>query len=334
MEIEGTLVLTRREVAALLDLESCVEAVDAAFRAQAKGRAGRPAILGIDARNGRFHIKAAWLDLGRPYFAAKVNGNFVHNRERFGLPRIQGAIVLFDGTTGSPLVVMDSIEITTLRTGAATAIAARHLARADAAVATVCGCGVQGRVQLHALASARRLRYAYAYDLVPAEAERFASEMSERLGIPVEAVRDLSGALARSDLCVTCTPSTRFFVRRGDLGPGAFLAAVGADSEGKQEIDPRLVAAAKLVVDSLEQCAAIGELHHALEEELLLPEEVHAELWEVVAGLKTGRSSEDEIILFDSTGTAIQDVAAAAAVYERAVRDGVGLRVELGAARA
>jgi alanine dehydrogenase len=323
--------LSRGAVAALLDLEACIEAVDAGLRAQASGRAGPSGVLGIEARAGRFHIKAAWIDLGRSYFAAKVNGNFPLNTERYGLPRIQGAIVLCDATTGSPLAVMDSIEITTLRTGAATAIAARHLARRDASVASVCGCGVQGRVQLLALACVRRLRHAYAYDAAPARAERFASEMSGQLGILVEAVRDPSGALARSDLCVTCTPSTRFFVGRDDLRPGTFLAAVGADAEGKQEIDPRVVALAKLVVDSLEQCALIGELQYALEEELLLPEEVHAELWEVVAGLKTGRSSEDEIIVFDSTGTAIQDVAAAAAVYERAVREGVGLRVDLGA---
>lgn len=325
----GTLLLRRREVAALLGLEDCIAAVEEAWRLLGQGLALPPKVLGIPAGDGGFHIKAGLLGLARPYFAAKLNGNFPHNTERFGMPRIQGAVLLCDGENGFPLAIMDSIEITIIRTGAATAVAAKHLARADARVATICGCGNQGRIQLRALAAVRPLSRAYAFDTDPSRAEGFARELSGELGLDVVATRDLGAAVALSDLCVTCTPSTRYFLRREHVAPGAFIAAVGADSEDKQELEPLLVASSTVVVDSLEQCAAFGELHHALRLGLVTRASVHAELAQVVAGTKPGRTSESEITLFDSTGTALQDVAAAAAVYEKAVAAGAGRVVNL-----
>jgi ornithine cyclodeaminase/alanine dehydrogenase len=217
---------------------------------------------------------------------------------------------------------MDSIEITILRTGAATAVAAKYLARADASVATICGCGNQGRVQLRARAKARALERVYAFDLDHARAERFADELSAELRIEAQAVRELATAVWQSDICVTCTPSKRFFLKREDVSPGTFIAAVGADDELKQELDPHLFARGKIVVDLLEQCATIGDLHHALDQGLITRADVHAEIGEVIAGKKTGRVSQDEIIIFDSTGTALQDAAAAALVYEKAAPAG------------
>src|SRR5262249_1371211 len=140
---------------------------------------------------------------------------------------------------------------------------------------------------------------------------------SRELGFRIEAVDELAVAARQSDICVTCTPSKRHFLEWEYVKPGTFIAAVGADSDDKQEIDPRLIASNKLVVDSVDQCAAIGELHHALDLGLMTRENVHGELGEVIAGKKSGCQSKDEIIIFDSTGTAIQDVAASALVYER-----------------
>jgi ornithine cyclodeaminase/alanine dehydrogenase-like protein (mu-crystallin family) len=226
--------------------------------------------------------------------------------------------------------LLDSIEITIVRTGAATGVAARYLARKDATVATICGCGNQGRVQLRAIALTCRIVRAHAFDVDPGRAERFAAQMSAELGFPVTAMRDLAAALKDTDVCVTCTPSKQAFLRREDVPSGTFVAGVGADSADKQELDPRLVSSSKLVVDIRAQCAEIGELHHALAAGLMAVENVHAELGEVVAGTKPGRESDSETIVFDSTGTALQDVAAAAVVYERAVATGAGLRVALG----
>ena len=285
------LVLSRSDVAELLGLAECIAAVEEAFRREAEGRTLPAGVLSIPADGGGFHVKAAGLRAGRAFFAAKVNANFAGNRGRFGLPTIQGVIVLCDAERGSPLAVLDSAEITVLRTAAATAVAARRLARSDAAVATVCGCGRQGRAQLAALAEVLPLARAYAHDAETSAAERFASEMSDGLGFPVEAAADLSTAARRSDVIVTCTPSRSPLLFPDDVRPGTFVAAVGADSPDKQELHPGLLAGSRVVVDVLAQCAEMGDLHHALAAGVLARGDVHAELAEVVAGRKPGRTN-------------------------------------------
>ncbi len=326
----GTRLLTRRNVTALLDLDDCIASVKNALRRHAEGGTLRPGILGVPATDGGFHIKAAGLKGTRTWFAVKCNGNFFNNAARFGMPNIQGLILLCDGDTGYPLAVIDSIEITTLRTGAATAVAAEYLAREDARVATICGCGNQGRVQLRALSCVRDVERIFAFDSDPAQARRFADQMSQERGLTVEPVEDLCAAVRASDVCITCTPARSYLLRAEDVRPGTFVAGVGADSEDKQELDPRLFARARVVVDSLEQCAAIGDLHHALEGGVVTRASVYAELAELVAGRKPGRTSPDEITLFDSTGIALEDVGAAIVVYERALERNAGVRVDFG----
>jgi ornithine cyclodeaminase/alanine dehydrogenase-like protein (mu-crystallin family) len=304
-------------------------AVEEAFKLLAEGKTSPPGILRIHAEHGGFHIKAGLLNPGRSYFAAKTNSNFPDNPSRFRLPMIQGIIVLCDADNGYPLALMDSMEITVVRTGAATGVAAKHLARTDASIATICGCGNQGRISLSAIAEVRSLARAYAWDIDHEQARRFSEELAGVLGLRVEAVSDLPRAVRESDICVTCTPSKRYFLKREFVSPGTFIAAVGADSENKQEIDPALLASNTVVVDLIEQGAAIGELHHALASGLMTKQAVHAELGDVIAGRKAGRTSDEQIIIFDSTGTALQDVAAAAIVYEKAVSSSTGVVINL-----
>jgi alanine dehydrogenase len=327
MDSRITLILTATEVERLLDLASCMAAVERAFLAHAEGRAFGPAILGVHVPGGGFHVKAAGTAAPQPRFAAKLNANFPGNGQRFGLPTIQGVVVLSDGENGFPLAVMDSGAITVLRTAAATGLAAKVLAGSDARVATVCGTGAQSRAQLRALALVRPLARAFAFDLDPARARTFAAAMSEELGIPVEAASDLAGAARQSDLIVTCTPARRHFLEPDMVRPGTFIAAVGADSEDKQEIAPDLMASAKVVADVRAQCAQIGDLHHAITAGTMRASDVHAELADILALRRPGREHPDEIAIFDSTGTALQDVAAAIAVHARASAEGVGLRV-------
>src|ERR1700730_1700699 len=324
MKPEGTLLLTRKGVAALLTIEESIAAVEHAFKLYGEGRTGAPGILGVHAGDGGFHIKAGLLKLDRSYFAAKINANFPENVNRFGLPVIQGVIVLCDGESGYPLAVMDSIEITIQRTGAATAVAAKYLARSDAKTATICGCGNQGHISLRALAKVLQIEKVWAYDRDQKQALRFASELAEELRIDIEVVSNLESAVMQSDICITCTPSKQTFLKKDFVAPGTFIAAVGADSSEKQELEPALLSRNKIVVDILEQCASIGELHHALDAGLITKEDVHAELGEVIAGAKPGRTSFDEIIIFDSTGMALQDVMTAAVVYEKALSKGAG----------
>src|SRR5215831_5444245 len=308
------LILSRADVRELLSLRDCIDAVERAFRLHAEGRTLAPGVLGVPATGGGFHIKAAGVLGDRSYFAAKTNANFPDNPRRFGRPTIQGTIMLADATTGTPLAIIESGSVTALRTGAATAVAAKYLARGDARTATIVGCGVQGELQLAAIAAVLPLERVRLFDLDHLRAE---------------ATRDLPGAIRMSDVCVTCTTARRAFVEGKDVAPGSFIAAVGADSQGKQEIEPELVASSTLVVDVLQQCAEIGELQHALAAGLLTREQVHAELGDVIVGRRPGRTRADEITMFDSTGTALQDVAAAIVVYEQARATGRGMEVKL-----
>src|SRR5262249_45433773 len=153
---------------------------------------------------------------------------------------------------------------------------------------------------------------------------RFCQEMSEKLEIPVTSVQELKEAVKASDVIVTCTTSKQAFIHKPDVSRGSFIAAVGADSHEKQEIDPQLMAAGKVVADVREQCARMGDLHHAIRLGLMRIEDIHGELGEIVCGQKKGRESDEEIIIFDSTGTAIQDVAASVIAYRRALSSGAG----------
>ena len=232
---------------------------------------------------------------------------------------------------GRLLAVLDSMEITIRRTAAATAVAAKYLARQNSSVATLCGCGEQARAQLRALCLILSLRKVYAFDIDSSASLRLAAQLSCELPIDIEAVRSLPGAIRSSDVVVTCTPATEFFVHKEDVASGTFIAAVGADASQKNEIDPALLASVKVVGDSLEQVCSIGDTHHAIAQRLMRKENVYAELSEVVAGKKAGRSSEAEIIVFDSTGVAIEDAAAATLAYEKALIAGIGNYFEFAA---
>jgi len=323
------LILSRGDVLDLLTLRECIDAVERAFRLRAEGHTLGPGVLAVHAVDGSFHIKAAGLVGERSYFAAKTNANFPENPRRVGPPTIQGTIVLADASNGTPLAIIESGSVTALRTGAATAVAAKYLARRDARTATIVGCGVQGELQLAAIAAVLPLQRAWVLDTDHTRAEGMAARATASLGLRVEATKDLHAALRESDVCVTCTPARRAFVTTADVAPGTFIGAVGADNKGKQELEPALVASATLVVDLVEQCAEIGELQHVLAAGLMTRAQVHAELADVVVGRRPGRTRDDEITIFDSSGTALQDVAAAVVVYEKARASGRGTEVKL-----
>ena len=328
MKPNGTLLLSGRDVEALLTIDECMSAVEHAFRVYGEGKTSLPGILGVHARDGGFHIKAGLMELNRSYFAAKVNANFPENARRFDLPTIQGVVALCDGENGYPLALMDSIEITIQRTGAATGVAAKYLARPDSKTVTICGCGNQGRISLRALAKVLPIEKVWAWDRDRAQAQKFTTELAGELGVDIEVVADLQTVVGQSDVVVTCTPSKHPFLKKDFVAPGTFIAAVGSDNPEKQELEAVLLSGNKLVADVLEQCATIGELHHALDEGLMTRESAYGELGEVIAGVKPGRTSPDEIIIFDSTGMALQDVVTAAEVYEKAVSARVGTLID------
>jgi alanine dehydrogenase len=328
MNSAETLLLTRYDVAQLLSIEECIAAVEQAFKLYASGEAPAPGVLGIHAKDGGFHIKAGILNLSKNYFVAKINANFPGNNKKYGLPTIQGVVAVCDAENGRLLALMDSIEITIIRTGAATAVAAKWLAKEEAKIATICGCGNQGKISLRAVMKVRQLEKIFVFDIDEKKGQQFANDLSKELEISVHPVNDLKEAVMQSDICITCTPSKKYFLLREYISPGTFIAAVGADSDDKQELESSVLVSGKLVTDITGQCATIGELHHALKIGIMKQSDVYAELGQIITGEKQGRTSGEEIFIFDSTGTALQDVAAAAIVYERALISGIGMKLD------
>ncbi|HUP98233.1 MAG TPA: ornithine cyclodeaminase family protein [Usitatibacter sp.] len=311
-------VLDRRLLSRLMGLDDYLAAAEAAFLAHAHGRTRMPMPLHIEVEQGGFHAKGAFVALDRTWVAVKVNSNFPGNPAK-GLPTIQGAVLLYDADDGRLVAILDSMEITSKRTAAASALAARHLAREDSDTLAVIGCGEQGRAQLAAIARVRRLRRVLAWDAQPGRAAEYAAAMGRALGIDVNAAPSVQAAVHSADIVITATTAQQAFLGRDDVRAGSFVAAVGADNPRKSELHTDLVASSKVVADSLDQACLMGDLHHAIAAGAATRDSAHAELAEVVSGRKPGRTSETEIIIFDSTGLAIQDVAAAAAAYARFV---------------
>ena len=244
------LFLDRSDVAALLSMPECIEAMASAFAAHAAGELpAPPGVLGSSVPGGGFHVKTAALGGAPGFYAAKVNANFPGNPERHGMPTIQGIIGLFDTATGRPLALLDSIEITTLRTAAASALAARLLALPDASTLLICGCGNQGRAHLRAMLQVRRLRRVLAHDRSPAQLASFIARNERRNRVRNRTGRQHRGVISLLRIGVTCTPARAVVVTAADVRSGQFIAAVGADSEGKQELDPAMLGRSRVVAD-------------------------------------------------------------------------------------
>ena len=308
------LIISRANIDGIMTQSDWLEAAERAFRAAAEGKATSPQPMHIPAARGGFHVKAASISFDRDYVAVKVNGNFPSNPHELGLPTVQGAILLSDGSNGVLLAVIDSMEVTLRRTAAASALAAKLLANPDAANLLVCGCGAQGAAHLAAMRQVLPLARFWFWDRDKEAAEALAGEAGGT------AVGDLSAVSRSADVIVCCTSATDAFLVADMVTPGTFVAAVGADNPDKSEVAPELMANATIVVDSLQQCARTGDLRHAIEAGLITEADVHAELADVIAGNASRRRSKGEIIIFDSTGTGLLDVAASAAIYERVWR--------------
>ena len=323
----SALLLTRAEIAGLMRPTDYLGAVETAFLLASRGLAQAPAPMAIHTcGGGAFHAKGAALLGVRRLAALKLNGNFPRNPAR-GLPTIQGVILLCDAETGAVLAIMDSIEITLRRTAAASALAATFLARAASRTLAGLGGGAQARPQMEALRDVLPLTHALLYDADHERSEALAAKM--HAAFACQAVGNPRRATLEADVIVTCTTARAPILDVDDIAPGAFVAAVGADNPEKNELAPRLMAKAKVVADVVEQALVMGDLRHAVSAGAMSAAHVHAELSEVVAGAEPGRENDSEIVVFDSTGTAIQDAASAALVYERALAQGVGAMVEL-----
>jgi ornithine cyclodeaminase/alanine dehydrogenase-like protein (mu-crystallin family) len=326
-----TLILTRSYLAAHLTAQPYLQRVEQAFRGLAAGELETPAVGHLPGREGGgFHFKAAARSRGNARAAIKINGNFPANPLRRGLPTIQGFVALLDTECGRILALLDSAEITARRTAAASALAARLLAVPRASRLAIVGCGVQARYHLEALRELFAFESLLCHDTDRTRADEVAAAALSS-GIDAAVVGSPREAVRHAHIVVTCTTSTRPFLRDGDVTPGCFVAAVGADHAYKHEIEPGLMRAARVVPDVLAQAAVMGDLHHAIAAGAMTASDIHGELAHVVSGRVAGRRSAQEIFVFDSTGTAIEDLAAAELAYEIASADPAAPRVSLDA---
>lgn len=291
-----------------------VDVMRDAFRADGEGRAHVPAVINLDVpkHRGEFHVKTARID-GVPHVAVKIASGFYDNPAK-GLPSGSGLMAVFDAATGMPAaLLLDNGFLTDIRTGAAGAIAADVLARDTIETVGVIGSGLQARYQIHCLRCVRAFRAIVAWSPTRAHLDAYCTEM-RAAGIDARAAASPRDVCAEADILITATPSRAPLLQADWLRPGQHVTALGSDSPGKQELDAGcLVRADRLVVDRLTQCAAFGELRHALDAGLFRADRVHAELGEIVAGLTSGRTSGDQITIADLTGVGFQDTAIASA---------------------
>ena len=292
-------------------------AIRDAFRADGEGRTLVPAVINFDipASHGEFHIKTAYIE-GVPHVAVKVASGFYDNPAR-GLPSGSGLMAVFDAQTGMPAaLLLDNGFLTDIRTAAAGAVAADVLARSRVDVVGVIGSGVQARQQIRCLRIVRDFQRVLVWSPTRQHAEAYCDEL-RREGYDTSAAGSVEEVCAAADVLISTTPAREPFVRSEWLREGMHITAVGSDSPGKQELDAECLGRAHLVVvDRLAQCAAFGELHHALDAAVMSASDVYAELGAIVAERKPGRTSDRQITIADLTGVGFQDTAIASAALQ------------------
>lgn len=317
----------RRQVQ--LDIEA-VDCVEQALGALAKGNVVMPPILhlAIEQYNGEVDVKTAYVP-GVDSFAIKISPGFFDN-PRLGLPSVNGLMVLFSAKTGLvEALLLDNGYLTDIRTAAAGAIAARHLAREDAATAGILGGGTQARLQLEALCLVRPITGAKLWARRAEQAQAVADEMSELLGIKVLAVDQPRDAVAGSDIVVTTTPSKNPLVKAEWLSAGQHITAMGSDAEYKNELEPEVITRAdRYVCDRLSQCASLGELHHAIAAGVIDSATGYPEIAQLISGAVGGRHSNQDLTVADLTGTGVQDTGIATYAYARCVAANEGSAFE------
>ena len=318
--------LNQDDVQTLLTMPDAIKAVDEAFRQFAAGDAMLPQRVGVGVakHGGGGAAMPAYVGGEVDGLGVKVVTLFVNNAKA-GLPVVNATLLLLDPATGQLRAVMDAGYLTAVRTGAVSGVATRYLARPDATVVTIFGAGVQARKQLEAMCVARPITKAFVVDVQPDAASRFADEMQANLGIAVQVAGDAKLAVQAADIIVTATSAHEPIFDGNWVQPGTHINAIGSHAPAMRELDTVIIQRAKVIADQSAACLAeAGDLIIPIQEGSITEDYIHADLSEIVAGDKPGRTSDDEITLFKSVGLAIQDVAAASLVFRKALASGIG----------
>ena len=321
------LLLTEQEVAGLLSIEEVLEVVELAFREHALGYAQMPPKTYVNylKHNGDLRTMPAYLER-LDISAVKIVNSHPDNMKKFSLPTVMATILLIEPKNGQLLAILGGRNITAMRTGAAGGIAAKYLAKKDSKTASFIGAGAQARTQLLALLSVfPSLTAVKVWDRSSTAAEAFVAETKAQTGqLRVTSAKTAQDAVAGADIVVTTTPSTKPLVLNSWIPDGTHFNCIGADAPGKEELEPAILRRSKIIVDDWEQASHSGEINVPLSQGMISKESIWAELGEVVAGIKPGRSFKHEVTIFDSTGLAIQDAITAELVYRKAVDKKIG----------
>ena len=310
----STYIIRRSQIEKVFNMGDCVSAVEKVFGLYGEGEVQMPPKVYLSFPKGDLRTMPAYIPSEKMAGVKNVNSH-PGNRE---LPAVMATITLVDPETGFPLAIMDGTLITSMRTGAASAVAAKYLSREDAKVAAFVGTGAQAVTQLEGLLTVRPgIARVKMYDINEAMMKSFRQAVSGRHGPEMECVASVKEAVEDADIVTTITPVRSPIVKTEYIRKGTHINAIGADAEGKQELDLEILKKAKIVIDDWAQASHGGEINVALARRIIRKEDIHADIGEIVSGKKPGRESDDEITVFDSTGLAIQDISSASAIYKK-----------------
>lgn len=332
-----TLLLSKKDVANAICMDDVIVAVEEAYKAYQMGKVDQPSIqtMNMSESQGESDIKSCY-NHENGMFSIKTVGLFPGNEKGLGdyksseesnLPNMMGNVILGDGQTGSTLSVMDASLITGIRTGAAGAVSAKYMARKDVKAVAVFGAGAQGRMQVYALNMVRKPKVVKVYDRFASDEalESYKRDVEEITGIKVTICTSVQETARDADILICTTPSRESYLKREHIKTGAHIIEVGVDDAGKSELDSSLFGIVdKIVCDSISQCLTRGETRNAVEAGIISEEDVYGEIGELVLGKKSGRDSDEEITLFDTTGMGIQDNTTAVVCYKKAIEKGLG----------
>jgi len=329
-----TLILAEKDVKRLLSMEEAIEAVELAFAEKGMKRVqlSLKVHLPYHKYNGDLRTASSCLE-GLDISAVEVVNVHVDNRSRFKMPTVMGTVIMIEPKNGSPIAIIGGTYLTDLRTGAVGAVAAKHLARKDSKIVGLIGAGAQAKTQLMALLTVYgSLEEIRVWSRTKHTREEFLAHVKKEQGkritrvVPVEQAEE---AVRGADIVATTTPSNVPIVLDDWIRPGMHINCIGADAPGKQELDPAILKRSKIVVDDLEQGLRSSEINVPFSQGLLDQKNIWCGLGEIVAGLKQGRASDDEITVFASTGLAIQGAVTANIAYKKAMAHGLGQMIEL-----
>ncbi len=322
-----TLLLSRKDMESFFTMGMCMEAVEKAFAGLSEGAANMPQRTPIslpDKAGLALFMPAHIRTMGA--LGTKVVTVYKDNLKKHGLPSVLGTILLLDEDTGFPIAIMDGGYITAMRTGAAGGVATKHLARSDASVGMIFGTGVQAYTQVLAMHEARPLRKLFAWSLDSEDAKRsFARKVTAQTGVPVDMASDPATAVSDADIVVLATSAGDPIVDGSWFRPGTHINGIGSHTPKMRELDTLTVQRSRVICDLTDACKAeAGDFIIPVQTGDWNWENVAGDLGGVINGNVPGRTSATDITLFKSVGLAIQDVSAAKAVFDEAVRRGIG----------